>query len=97
MKTIRLILIAFALSTLSAGVSSAEVNVHRSTIRVYRLASSDISAYLATKGHTTLTEPVTVDGYTWTCTTKKTDGLTYFVTVYTDGDNIIGFDEEVVG
>ena len=50
--------------------------------------------YLIYTEHVVLTNPVTDDGgLTWTCYTKERNGNTYFTYVYTDGTNIVGFED----
>ncbi len=57
----------------------------------------DVEAYLVKTGHTVLDTPRTEDaGKIWHCTTRKEDGHTYHTVVYTDGENIVGFDDTIL-
>jgi hypothetical protein len=54
----------------------------------------EVISYLERTGHEVLTTPeLRNDGHTWSCMTKKEDGLTYYTDVFTDGDGIVGFED----
>jgi hypothetical protein len=62
------------------------------------LTPADITLFLERTDHVVLTTPITEDaGRTWTCYTRKSDGNTYFTVVYTDGENVLGYEDTAIG
>lgn len=93
MKTLKTILTGIAVVAVSfttINASTALSGAPQSQAILQRgVSCSQICSYLVATGHTILTTPVQ-DGNIWTCNTRKSDGHTYFTTVYTEGDEIVG-------
>ncbi len=62
------------------------------------ISYSQIEDYLTKTGHTIIDIARTEDaGKTWTCTTILSDGKTYITVIYTDGENIVGYEDDAIG
>lgn len=102
MKSINLILALSFVSVIASAQTGNTPNPPGNAYGLYHhfsgVTEEEVVAYLERTDHTIMTTPRTEDaGKTWTCTTMKSDGRYYYTIVYTDGENVIGFEDIAVG
>lgn len=99
MKTIT-ILFAFALAAFSVNAQNNTPNPPGNGYGLYHhfsnVTPSEVTSFLERTGHEVLNTPRTTDaGRTW-FTYTLVDGRKYYTEVYTDGDNIVDFNDTIV-
>lgn len=97
MKTLKLLAIATLITGADAVASPVASNlVINHYVLLTELTAEDIAAYLKDRGYEVLTTPrLLEDGTTWQCETRK-NGVRYLATVYTDGENVVGFEDTAI-
>jgi hypothetical protein len=100
MRTFKLFFLAAILFSLSAGTTKAKpASANISIVAFDGVTASQVMAYLVNTmpPHTVYTTPTTSNGgLTWHCVTSKR-GNYYNTTVYTDGTNIVGYEDFPIG